>query len=112
MVGRNLKTAFLSFTSRLCVELCKSRQCRSCCGKNQEEWHQSNNKWNGHKAKRGTEKVIAVAVVNEGGKLIVKSGTRNMTLSWKELEEYLGARATRGSLLPRGWQKVDALGSE
>lgn len=55
MVGRNLKTAFLSFTSRLCVELCKSRQCRSCCGKNQEEWHQSNNKWNGHKAKRGTD---------------------------------------------------------
>lgn len=64
------------------------------------------------KAKRGTEKVIAVAVVPEGGKLVVKSGARTMTLSWKELEEYLGARASRGSLLPRGWQKVDALSSE
>ncbi|MBE2210714.1 MAG: DNA topoisomerase IV subunit A, partial [Xanthomonadaceae bacterium] len=64
------------------------------------------------KAKRGTEKVIAVAVVNEGGKLIVKSGARTMTISWKELDDYLGARASRGSLLPRGWQKVDALGSE
>ena len=64
------------------------------------------------KAKRGTEKVVAVAVVAEGGKLIVKSGTRTMTLSWKELDEYLGTRASRGSLLPRGWQKVDSLSSE
>ncbi|RMH91113.1 DNA topoisomerase IV subunit A [Lysobacter pythonis] len=61
------------------------------------------------KAKRGTEKVIAVAVVPEGGKLLVKSGARQMTLTWRELEPYLGARASRGSLLPRGWQKVDNL---
>ncbi len=64
------------------------------------------------KAKRGTEKVVAVAVIPEGGKLQVKSGARTMTLSWKELDEYLGARASRGSLLPRGWQKVDALAAE
>ena len=64
------------------------------------------------KAKRATEKVVAIAVVAEGGKLQVKSGARAMTLSWKELEDYLGARASRGSLLPRGWQKVDALASE
>ena len=64
------------------------------------------------KAKRGTEKVIAVAVVADGGKLQVKSGARTMTLSWRELDAYLGARASRGSLLPRGWQKVDALESE
>ncbi|MDO5611285.1 MAG: DNA topoisomerase IV subunit A [Pseudomonadota bacterium] len=64
------------------------------------------------KAKRGTEKVIAVAVVPEGGKLVVKSGSRAMTLTWKDLEAYLGARASRGSLLPRGWQKVDSLDTE
>ncbi|MGY0504299.1 DNA topoisomerase IV subunit A [Luteimonas sp. e5] len=64
------------------------------------------------KAKRGTEKVVAVAVVPEGGKLLVRSGARTMTLGWKELDAYLGARASRGSLLPRGWQKVDALESE
>ncbi len=61
------------------------------------------------KAKRGTEHVIAVAVVSPGTSLLVQSGARTMTLSFKELEPYLGARASRGGLLPRGWQKVDGL---
>ena len=61
------------------------------------------------KAKLGTERVVAVAVVPPGGKLSVKSGSRSMTLSFKELDEYVGARASRGGLLPRGWQKVDGL---
>ncbi|KGM56091.1 DNA topoisomerase IV subunit A [Lysobacter daejeonensis GH1-9] len=61
------------------------------------------------KAKLGTERVVAVAVVPAGGMLTVKSGARTMSLSWKDLEAYVGARATRGGLLPRGWQKVDGL---
>ena len=61
------------------------------------------------KAKRGTEKVVAIAVVPPTGKLQVKSGARTMTLSFRELDEYVGARGSRGGLLPRGWQKVDAL---
>jgi len=61
------------------------------------------------KAKRGTERVVAVAVVPPGGTLLVKSGTRTMSLSFKDLGEYVGARASRGGLLPRGWQKVDGL---
>ncbi|MCR6495812.1 DNA topoisomerase IV subunit A [Thermomonas sp. S9] len=61
------------------------------------------------KAKRGTEQVVAVAVVPAGGKLLVASGARTMTLAFKDLEAYLGARGSRGGLLPRGWQKVDAL---
>ncbi|TWI10567.1 topoisomerase-4 subunit A [Lysobacter ruishenii] len=61
------------------------------------------------KAKLGTERVVAVAVVPAGGALTVKSGARTMSLSWKDLEAYVGARATRGGLLPRGWQKVDGL---
>ncbi|MDI9240464.1 DNA topoisomerase IV subunit A [Lysobacter sp. LF1] len=64
------------------------------------------------KAKLGTERVVAVAVVTPGGTLVVKSGARTMSLSFKDLDEYLGARATRGGLLPRGWQKVEGLSSE
>lgn len=64
------------------------------------------------KAKLGTERVVAVAVVAAGGTLVVKSGTRTMSLSFKDLDTYLGARATRGGLLPRGWQKVEGLAVE
>ena len=64
------------------------------------------------KARLGTERVVAVAAVAPGQKLQVLSGQRTMTLSFKELDEYLGARATRGGLLPRGWQKVDGLAVE
>ena len=64
------------------------------------------------KAKLGTERVVAVAVVPPGGSLAVQSGARTMTLSFKDLEPYLGKRASRGGLLPRGWQKVDGLSVE
>ncbi|MCY7355757.1 MAG: DNA topoisomerase IV subunit A [Lysobacter sp.] len=64
------------------------------------------------KAKRSTERVIAIAVVSPGGMLSVKSGARTMTLSYRDLDEYMGARASRGGLLPRGWQKVDGLVAE
>ncbi|MCC7248000.1 MAG: DNA topoisomerase IV subunit A, partial [Lysobacter sp.] len=64
------------------------------------------------KAKRGTERVIAIAVVAPGAQLSVKSGSRTMTLSFKDLETSIGARGSRGGLLPRGWQKVDALAVE
>ena len=39
----------------------------------------------------------------------VSHTARTMSLSWKDLDAYVGARATRGGLLPRGWQKVDGL---
>ena len=61
------------------------------------------------KAKLGTERVVAVAVVAPGATLVVKSGARTMSLSFKDLDAYVGARATRGGLLPRGWQKVEGL---
>jgi len=64
------------------------------------------------KAKLGTERVVAVAVVSEGANLQVHSGARTMTLSWKDLDGYVGTRATRGGLLPRGWQKVEGLAVE
>ncbi len=61
------------------------------------------------KAKLGTERVVAVAAVSPGATLLVKSGQRTMSLSFKDLDAYVGARASRGGLLPRGWQKVDGL---
>ncbi|MFC0679032.1 DNA topoisomerase IV subunit A [Lysobacter korlensis] len=64
------------------------------------------------KAKLGTERVVAVAAVSPGGTLSVKSGTRTMTLKFADLEPYIGTRATRGGLLPRGWQKVEGLSVE
>ncbi len=64
------------------------------------------------KAKRATERVVAIAVVAPGARLAVKSGSRTMTLSFKELDAYVGTRGQRGGLLPRGWQKVDALAVE
>ena len=64
------------------------------------------------RAKLGTERVVAVAAVGPTQKLQVLSGQRTMTLSFKDLDAYLGARATRGGLLPRGWQKVDGLDVE
>jgi topoisomerase-4 subunit A len=64
------------------------------------------------KAKLGTERVVAVAVVPPAGTLSIRSGSRTMTLSFKDLGEYVGGRATRGGLLPRGWQKVDGLSVE
>lgn len=61
------------------------------------------------KGKRGTERVTALAVVPAAGKLLVRAGARTMRLTFNELDTYLGARGARGGLLPRGWQKVEAL---
>ena len=64
------------------------------------------------KAKLATERVVAVVSVGPANTLLVRSGTRTMNLSFKDLETYLGSRATRGHLLPRGWQKVEGLAVE
>ncbi len=64
------------------------------------------------KAKLATERVVAVVSVSPGNTLQVRSGARTMNLSFKELDGYIGARATRGHLLPRGWQKVEGLSVE
>ncbi|WNH49959.1 DNA topoisomerase IV subunit A [Stenotrophomonas aracearum] len=64
------------------------------------------------KAKLATERVVAVVAVGPGNTLLVRSGQRTMNLSYKDLETYIGSRATRGHLLPRGWQKVDGLAVE
>ncbi len=64
------------------------------------------------KAKLATERVVAIVAVGPGQTLQVRSGQRSMGLKFNELEPYLGGRATRGHLLPRGWQKVEGLSVE
>lgn len=64
------------------------------------------------KAKLATERVVAIVAISPGQTLQVRSGQRTMGLKFNELEPYLGARATRGHLLPRGWQKVEGLSVE
>jgi topoisomerase-4 subunit A len=63
----------------------------------------------GSKYKSGDEKMIAAAVVPEDGCLQVHTGTRMMTIKWSDLDDYYGDRALRGSMLPKGWRKVERL---
>ncbi len=61
------------------------------------------------KAKLGTEQLAGVAVIADGGSVLVWSNGRKLTRSWNDLVEIQGARAERGSLLPRGYTKVDSI---
>ncbi len=63
----------------------------------------------GPKYKSGEEKMVAACVVPEDGDLQVHTGTRMMTIKWDDLDDYYGDRALRGSLLPKGWRKVERL---
>ncbi len=56
------------------------------------------------------ERVVGVAVVAEGkGEVTLYAGQRKLTLRWADLVEYGGNRAARGSLLPRGLQRVERI---
>ncbi|HNP63729.1 MAG TPA: DNA topoisomerase IV subunit A [Woeseiaceae bacterium] len=61
------------------------------------------------KYKDGAESMVAAAVIPEDGHLQVHTGTRTITLKWNDLDDYYGDRALRGSLLPKGWRKVERL---
>jgi topoisomerase-4 subunit A len=63
----------------------------------------------GKKYASGEERLIAAAVVPEGGNLLVQCGERIMTIKWSDIDAYYGERALRGSMLPRGWRGVERL---
>jgi topoisomerase-4 subunit A len=63
----------------------------------------------GKKAASRDEFVTAIAVVAPGTDLLVWSGERKMTIAAKDLKDYRGQRAQRGSVLPRGWRSVDRI---
>jgi topoisomerase-4 subunit A len=56
--------------------------------------------------------LTGMTVVGKDKSLIVRSGDRKMTIEWKDLKDYRGERAQRGSVLPRGWRSVDVLETE
>jgi topoisomerase IV subunit A len=61
------------------------------------------------KLKSGDEWVRAVVCVREGGELTLHCGQRKLGISWRDLQAYAGSRASRGNMLPRGFQRVDRL---
>ncbi len=63
----------------------------------------------GKKYQAGEEQLVSIAVVAEEGNLLVHTATRTMTLKWNDLDHYYGERALRGSMLPKGWRKVERL---
>lgn len=64
------------------------------------------------KYKDGAERLVAACVVAEESDMQVITENRKMTLRWDDLDHYYGERALRGSLLPKGWRKVERLVSE
>jgi topoisomerase-4 subunit A len=56
--------------------------------------------------------LTGITVVAKDKSLVVRSGERKMTIDWKDLKDYRGQRAQRGSVLPRGWRSVDLLETE
>ncbi len=56
------------------------------------------------------ERVVGIAVVAEAkGEVTLYAGQRKLILKWADLVEYGGTRATRGALLPRGFQRVERI---
>ena len=62
--------------------------------------------------KAGEERVVAVAALGERNRLVVRAGGRHTTVRFRDLTNYLGSRAQRGTLLPRGLQRVDSISIE
>ena len=56
--------------------------------------------------------VVAFTILKPESALIVLSGKRTLTLKSNDLALYTGNRAKRGTLLPKGFQRVEALNSE
>ena len=61
---------------------------------------------------KGEDRIVAWATLPADASLVLTSGTRNLTLTPKDWAGYKGARASRGSHLPRGYQTVQALAVE
>ncbi len=62
-----------------------------------------------HRTPIAPERVVATAVVPEGGTLVVHAGKRFTNLKGADLETYVAKRAQRGLKLPRGFQNVDTI---
>ncbi|MFZ1573678.1 MAG: DNA topoisomerase IV subunit A [Chromatiaceae bacterium] len=63
------------------------------------------------KAKPGEEqeRVSHLAVIHQGGGLVIVAGKRRYTLKPADLDAFQGERGRRGRLLPRGFQRVEGV---
>ncbi len=60
-------------------------------------------------ALKGEDRILAATVVPPAASLELVCGKRTLTLKPSDLEQYTGSRASRGSHLPRGFQRVDSM---
>ncbi|MGB1560824.1 MAG: DNA topoisomerase IV subunit A [Sinimarinibacterium flocculans] len=58
---------------------------------------------------KGEDRILAATVVPPAASLELVCGKRTLTLKPSDLEHYTGSRASRGSHLPRGFQRVDSM---
>ena len=58
------------------------------------------------------EYMVAITLIKEGESALIYSGKRHMKLKFAELQPFRCERGRRGAKLPRGFQRVDALGIE
>jgi topoisomerase-4 subunit A len=58
---------------------------------------------------KGEDRIVASAVLPANAALTLVCGKRTLTLKPGDLGAYLGARASRGGHLPRGFQTVEAM---
>lgn len=61
------------------------------------------------RAAKHEEYVADLAVLNENNNLVLYSGKRTLTLSFKDLAYYQGERGRRGNKLPRGLRNVEKI---
>lgn len=60
-------------------------------------------------ALKGEDRILAVTVLPPAASLELVCGKRTLTLKPSDLQHYTGSRASRGSHLPRGFQRVDRM---
>jgi len=60
-------------------------------------------------ALKGEDRIVAQCLLPTGRALVATSGKRTLTLRPSDLQHYVGARASRGNHLPRGYTRVEAL---
>ena len=57
--------------------------------------------------KSGEEKLAATLAITPEDSFLVHAGARYIRFKWKDLVNYIGHRAKRGSVLPQGFRNVD-----
>ncbi len=55
------------------------------------------------------EQIMCLTLLHPSDRLLVVAGSRHVTLKGQDLDHYRGDRGRRGHLLPRGYQKAEAL---